>query len=105
MCLTGSNSKLTSPLYKEVNRVFGLFEIKELRLLGSGEVCSDHLDYILEDDRYEELMEELQKKKIAMSSISRYELEAVSKRMLLEMEELMVSLRTLSSVKPSSTII
>lgn len=39
-----------APLYKEVNRLFGLFKVKEIRLLGSGEVCSDHLDYILEKE-------------------------------------------------------
>lgn len=62
------------------------------------------LDYILEDDRYEELINELQKKKITTNNISRYELDAVSRRLLLETEELMDRLRMLSSVKPTTTI-
>lgn len=62
------------------------------------------LDYILEDDRYHELLDDLQKKKVITNSISRYELEALSRRLLSETDQLMDKLRTYSSAKPTTTI-
>jgi len=50
LCLTAYDSGqliAIAPLYVDVITFSGLFKLKVLRFLGSGEVCSDHLDFIL----------------------------------------------------------
>ena len=62
-------------------------------------------DQILEDDRYEEILDILRKKKAPTNNISRCELEEASRRLISATDTLMDELHTLSSLKSSTTAI